>query len=353
MRIPAALMIAATLLSACSKDTAPTGKADQLPVDVVTAGAQEMQTGALSASPTYPATIAYDRESTLSLRVGGTLTLLRARIGDTFGKGALLATIDSASYAAQADRAAAESSRLARDAQRNHALVAAGALSPADAQDSSSALSEAQAGQRAAAYDLRSTRLIMPFAGVVLTKNADVGATVSPGQPLLTVADLNSQKIARVQVPQDRLGALHRGQTALLSISGNDDAITAHIQRIGAATDPRTGTVEVDLALDKGAHLPSGTVGSARFAGSSAGQRHDQSSPAEQDIPAEALVDNINGEGHVFIVTPQQTAQRVPIRILGFDGDYFQVLGLPPGVQVITSGAGFVSQGQRIAVQAQ
>ena len=55
------------------------------------------------------------------------------------------------------------------------------------------------------------TVLRAPFAGVILVRQAELGEVVSPGTPIVTLADLD-HLWARVYVPETDLGKVHWGQ---------------------------------------------------------------------------------------------------------------------------------------------
>lgn len=322
------------LLAACGKP-APEAPAP-LPVEVAMVG-----NGTAAQGAAYPARIAYDRETVLSPRLGGIVRAMPVSVGQRLGRGALIAALDDTPYRAALSRADADASRTARDAARDAALVSAGATAETDAKDAASAAQAARAARQAAAYDLASARLTMPFPGIVLAKSADIGATVAPGQPVASVADTASPLIARVSAPANAARNLQRGAPATISVDGQ--TITGHVLRIGAASDAASGTVEVDVALDAGHGLTSGAAGSAQFATAMA--------DGEQHIPAEALVDSQNGTGHVYLVTAG-VARLTALRVLGMGDSDVRVAGLPLGAKVITAGAGFVADGQRVTVLA-
>jgi RND family efflux transporter MFP subunit len=256
-------------------------------------------------------------------------------------------------YRAALARATADRDKLARAQERNMTLLAAGAIGSADAQDNQSVLQAARAAQVSARYDLSSTRVRMPFEGVVLSKAVDVGATVAPGQPLATVADMGSSLIARAQVPAEVANRLQRGMAATVTMSGAAAAITGHMLRKGALSDTRTGTVEIDVALPAPHALVSGTVASVQFGKGAIRSATIPGSPAVQYIPAEALVDSHDGRGHVFIVDPRdKSAHLVAITVYGFDDDSLRISGLHDDARVITVGAGYVADGQKVTVLA-
>jgi HlyD family secretion protein len=56
------------------------------------------------------------------------------------------------------------------------------------------------------------TKLLAPFSGVVLVRQAELGEVVSPGTPIVTLGDLDHLWV-RVYVPETDLGKVHFGQT--------------------------------------------------------------------------------------------------------------------------------------------
>ncbi len=333
MRRPVPVLLPAiALLGACGGQPAAQGPVP-LPVEVAAVAGGMADTGAA-----YGAVIAYDRETVLSPRVAGIVQAMPAQIGARLQRGALVAALADAPYRAALARAEADAARLGRADRRNGTLLAAGAVAAADVQDNATASAAARAAQTGAAYDLASTRVTMPFDGVVLARSADVGATLAPGQALVTVADLASPLTARAQVPVAVAAGLRPGAAAVVLLPGG--GTPAHVLRIGAASDPRLGTVEIDLALAPGARVASGAAVSVRF-------------PAARDsgahIPAEALVDSREGRGHVYLLD-RGRARLTTIGVLAIDDDDVRIAGLPPGARVITTGAGFVADGQPVAV---
>lgn len=330
-------------LLGCS-DVAPTDELTPLPVEVAT-----VVEASGEKSGVYPARIAYDREAILSPRVSGVIRRLPVTIGQRLKAGAVVLELDSTQYRATLARAEAEARRATRNANRDASLVDAGATAALDAQNNADQAIAARAARASAAYDLASTRLTMPFSGVVLAKSSDVGATVLPGQAVVTVADLGSSLIARALLPLEEARVVARGTPAKISVAGR--IYDGRVLRVHPAADAHTGSVEVVVAITTpGAQSGpvSGAAGTVRLAtyeaeGASAG--------GEQLIPAEALVDAHAGRSSVYLVDPRsRTAKLTKVRLLGPGDDGWRVSGLPVGSKVITSGAGFVQDGQRVTV---
>ncbi|WP_408586749.1 efflux RND transporter periplasmic adaptor subunit [Novosphingobium sp.] len=326
---------------------APQAVAPATPVRIFVVGAGADGTGP-AAGASYAALIHREREATLSFRLGGRMISSPPREGQRLGAGALVAAIDATPWRAALARAEADAARSARAAQRYGALAPDGAVSQAQARDAADALSAARAGVTAARYDLSSTRLTMPFAGVVLNRRAELGETLAAGQPVASVADLSSPLLATVQVPVARIAGLQRGTGAQVLVPGRAQPIAARVMRIGAASDARSGTVAVDLALEGAGGLPSGTSASAVFAGGAG-----SATASDVTVPAEALLEAGGARATLYVIDSKGRARRTQVGFLGFSDRMARVSGLAPGARVITAGAGFVGDGEAVVVTAE
>jgi len=63
---------------------------------------------------------------------------------------------------------------------------------------------------------LANSEIRSPFDGVVSVKDREIGETVSPGAPVLTVTNMNDRWV-RIYIPETRIGAVHLGQVATIS----------------------------------------------------------------------------------------------------------------------------------------
>lgn len=336
------------LLAACSA-----GPADEpeppVAVAAITVGDRPALAGEASATG-FSATIHRDREATLSFRVGGRITAMTARPGMRLGAGALVAAVDATPYAAGVARQAAEVDRLARAATRYDALVPEGAVAEAQAKDARNALAAARAALAAARYDAASAKLTMPFAGVVLSRQSETGETVSPGQAVAMVADLNAPLVATAQVPAGFAARLRAGMPAQVQVEGAPAPLAARVLRVAGGADARSGTVAVDLALSGAPPaLASGTTASARFSLPAAAAAGDGSTL----IPAEALLEAKGDSGYVYAIDAKGYARKRQVRFLGFDDQSARIAGIAPGTKLITAGAGFVTDGQAVTVARQ
>ena len=102
------------------------------------------------------------------------------------------------------------------------------------------------------------TRLSAPFAGVVTSRSAEIGALVTSGsagaQPLFTVSDVHRMRIY-VRVPQAASGQLSPGLHATLTLPEHPGrTFDAVMTRSSGAVDPQSGTVLIELQADNPDH---------------------------------------------------------------------------------------------------
>jgi RND family efflux transporter MFP subunit len=336
---------------ACTVGETAGADAPPIPVAAVTIGATDDRGGgAGSVSDSFAATIHRDREANLSFRVAGTVRAMPARPGMRLPAGALVAAIDETPYAANATRQSAEVDRLARAAGRYDVLVPEGAIADAQAKDARNALAAARAGLAAARYDLAAARLTMPFSGIILWRQAEIGETVTPGQSVALVADARAPLLAVAQIPAGVAARLRSGLAAQVSVEGLAAPLAGRVLRVAGASDPRSGTVAVDVLLSGApAGLASGTTASVALAPPRPTER---ARDGVVLLPAEALLEAQGQRGFVYVIDAGK-ARRRQVRFLGFVDQAVRVAGLPGGARVITAGAGFVANGQAVTVVAQ
>lgn len=127
--------------------------------------------------------------------------------------------------------------------------------------------------QQAAAKDTQAAALqsyatlLAPFDGVVTKKFFEQGQLAIPGQPVLMVEDVRSFRV-KLAVPDNLLPTLKLGQQIAVLLEGADGAQTNAMGKIivlGAAADPASHTVKVELALKPSAGLFSGRFARVRL----------------------------------------------------------------------------------------
>ncbi|MET0238821.1 MAG: efflux RND transporter periplasmic adaptor subunit [Sphingobium sp.] len=201
-------------------------------------------------------------------RTNGYVRRWLADIGDRVQAGQPLAILDAPEIdqqlaAAQADyQTALANQRLAETtAKRWSALLAKDAVSRQESDEKAGDLAARTAVANAASANVKQlraqqgfTRLAAPFAGVVTSRSAQIGALVVSGnaaaQPLFTVSDVHRMRIY-VRVPQSSSAQVQRGMGATLTLPEYPGrSFAATMTRSAGAVDAQSGAVLVELQAD-------------------------------------------------------------------------------------------------------
>ena len=150
--------------------------------------------------------------------------------------------------------------------------------------------------------------------------------------PLLTVMDV-SQVIARAHIPQPEAALLKVGDSAIITVPGEDQPIEGKVTVVSPALDPNSTTVEiwVQAKNPRGRLKPGTSVQLAMLAGSV---------PDSLVIPATGLLTAQDGSTTVMLAGSDGRAHQTTVRVGIRQGDRIQVVeGLKAGDRVVTSGA--------------
>lgn len=342
--------VALTLaLAACGPAKTPPAAAPPQAVEAVLVAAPRAEGGV-----TATGTLERRREMVLSFRIAGVLTRVGVEAGDPVRAGQVLATIDPAAVDARQQASGADLDKARRDLARARTLFAKGYVAKVRVDDAESAVKAATAAYSGAAFDRRWATLVSPASGVVLERRAQAGEVVQAGQAVVSVADLNSPLVLRVPLAARDVAGVAVGSTVEVGVDapqgqdGPGQVLTGHVTRVGQAADSRTGAVTVEIEVAARPELRSGQIATARIA-----SRAPATNAAFARVPAEAVLEASGDKAAVLRLDNGpggMRARRATVRFGGFDGDDALVAGLPDGARVITAGAGFVSDGDRVTV---
>jgi RND family efflux transporter MFP subunit len=302
----------------------------------------------------------------VSTRIPGTIGVLRVREGDRVRKGQLLAQLDAQENQANAAGAAAgidEARRGLDEARTRKQLtdttferyqrlfneqaisrqefdvkLAERALAAQGAARAEAHLRQAREGSRAADTMADYTRIIAPIAGVITSKQADLGATVFPAQPLMTIEDEGSYQL-ELAIPEDMTATVRTGTPVQVTLDALGSTFAAKIAEIVPSADPasRTFTAKIDLGR-KG--LRTGMFGRATITLAS--------SVSGITVPKTAIVER-GAMTSIWTVGKDRIARMRLVKVGKSVGDRVEVLsGLSDGEQVVMGGAEKVSEGNRV-----
>jgi multidrug efflux system membrane fusion protein len=344
----------AVVLAACGGGDAPAEPTR--PVLVVLPGE-----GPGSAPSAFAGEIRAREESPLSFRIGGQIVRRLADAGDRVHRGDVLAELDPGDErlqvdAAQAQLAAAEG-ELARATadQKRYAHLADEQLVSRSTLDAQNAAYIAAAGQaRAARAQLATarnqseyTQLRAPRDGVIATRNAEAGQTVTAGQAIYTLAGAAGREVA-IALPESRIREFAIGQPVLVELwSQPGKRLPGRIREIAAVADPQARTYATRIALDASAaaNVELGQSARVYIAGA-----QDAKSTALR-LPLSALQRDEGGRPAVWVVDPRTNAlKRVPVQVGAYDAESVPVLsGVRAGDRVVAAGGHLLREGQVVA----
>lgn len=346
----AALSVLA-LLAACSKP-APA------PEPVRAVRTLKVGSESVAARQEYAGEVKARTETRLAFRVGGKITARAVNLGDEVKAGQVIAQLDPADLklgqeAAAAGLRAAQASadQTAADLKRYRELHQQGFIGGAELERRETALKAAQATldqARAQAgaqgNQTQYTRLVADAAGVVTGVDAEPGAVVGAGAPIVRLALAGPRDVV-FSVPEDRVGearALLRqgGALAVRLWGATGEPVRATLREIAAAADPATRTFLAKADLG-GADVRLGQTATVAF---EHGRRD-----AVMRLPLSAVAQQ-GGQSVVWVLDgAAMTVRPQPVQVAGADGN--QVLvggGLQAGQEVVTAGVHVLTPGLKV-----
>jgi RND family efflux transporter MFP subunit len=284
------------------------------------------------------------REMMLSFRIPGVIERLAVDEGDPVKKGQVLAALDPTTVESRVRQAKADLDRARRDLGRLSGLVERGAISRQQLDVQQNALANAEAAYQSAAFDRRWAELVSPADGVVLTRTSQAGEVVQPGQGVVSIADETSPLVLRAPLADKDAVRVRLGEPAEVTVDAlPGETLPGTISRIGQQAGAASGAIEVEVTIEARPGLRSGLIAHAVISPPAA------SGQTFARVPAEAVLEAAGGRAFVMRLDPAGgVARRTAVTFGGFDGDDALIAGLQPSARVITAGAGYVADGQRV-----
>jgi len=203
------------------------------------------------------ATLRAKKRATVIARTRGVIRELRVEEGMRVSEGQVLAVLEDDEQRIAAERARTAAEVATSELERQAGLLDQGLVSEDVYERLRRDAVDARHAAELAELELSRTRIRAPFSGVVLTRQLDVGATVSDGTAVYDLADVDPLE-ADVNIPERHVTRLRPGQSVRLTADASDASVDARIERIAPSVDPATGTVKVTVAVAAGAGLRPG-----------------------------------------------------------------------------------------------
>ena len=301
----------------------------------------------------FSGTIRSRRASRLGFERGGMVAKVFVEEGDAVRQGQLIARLDTKQLRAARRRVAASLAEAnagvgisTLTAERLGQLAEEEFISRQEADEARFGLEAAEAKklelEAALAQidvDLRKSRLVAPFSGIVSSRLVDEGTVVAAGSPIVRFRE-SDQKEAVIGVPPSIALAIGAEQELEL---GNG-SVSAPVAALIDDVDERTRTVTVILELPEHAEAPDGQI--VRLV------HRREVADVGFWVPTTALTQGFRGMWTVYTVKPDgddAVVAREAVEVLHTETDRAFVRGtLEPGDRIVATGMHRVVPGQRV-----
>jgi RND family efflux transporter MFP subunit len=166
----------------------------------------------------------------------GKLTELLVKEGDQVSKGQVIAKLDDELISLQIENAKLNIAQLKNDNARFANLRKEQAVSSMEAEKMELALKSAEVQLKQLQKQLRGTKVLAPFSGVVTKKMADLGSMVMPGTPIVELTDISQLKLT-ISVPERDVLKFKKGQKVGVSVDAHDKEVSGSIYSISVQAD--------------------------------------------------------------------------------------------------------------------
>ncbi|MFK4204907.1 efflux RND transporter periplasmic adaptor subunit [Acinetobacter junii] len=285
---------------------------------------------------------------------GQRLTRVNVNVGDEVKRGQILAEINSETIRADlavAKASYAEAQAVLADAITNNKRIQqlknTGAISAQESTQYQTSQATAQARLDAAKAQIESnqlrlaqTQVVSPDNGVISARTATVGSLAQTGQELFRL--IRDHRLEwRAEVTSTDLYKLQQGMTAhVISPDPSQPKVTGQVRMIAPVIDPQTryGLVYVDLPTTQAIRM--GMFVKGEF---------DLGEKTAITIPQTALLLR-DGFSYVFVLDQNNRVTQKKVTTGRRQNDRVEILDLPLNVKVVSSGTGFLTDGDLVNV---
>jgi multidrug efflux system membrane fusion protein len=278
-----------------------------------------------------------DRETALLTETAGDVAEVLVAKGADVTTGQQIARLSNAQAEADLRRASEEKDRAQREFDNATALLERGVATVDRVAQARATLAAAEAQVTAAEEEMESTLIKAPFAGRLERLVLDEGEYVASGTEVGRIVDIHPLSV-EIRVPQQALSRIRNGQTAeVFFITGETREGTVTFVGSAAAADTRTFLAEIRVPNEDGA-IPAGISAEIRIA---TGQQ-------QAHFVAPSVI-SLNPDGTLGIKTVEDgKVAFYQIELVRAQVDGLWVSGLPDKVDLITTGQGYVREGEAV-----
>jgi len=193
-----------------------------------------------------------------------------------------------------------------------------------------------------ASQQLKDSTVFSPFSAIVVERRSNEGEMVTPGDKVLHLMDISRIKVEG-EFPERDLAMIKAGMQVKVSLDAYPGQVfQGHLELVGPTVDMVSRTFKVRAVLDNQERL----LKAGMFA------RMELCLPEEEAlfIPGEALIREVSGEAHVFVVK-DGLARKRRLEIGRRSNQLIEVIqGLTEGEEVVITGQDKLVDGRKIRI---
>lgn len=271
--------------------------------------------------------------------------------GQAVKAGETLLTLDQEERTLKYEQAQSELDSAILDHDANEKLVLQGAKSKTQFETMKAVLSRAKANLETARLELSRTDITAPFGGIVENTPPELGQLLRVGDSVVSILDIDPL-IVKAFVPQTDIGELTLQTTGVATLL-TGEVFTGKIHNISPSAQNSSRTFEIEFALDVNDKMPPLGV-SARLVLDLNSVTAVEISPAIVSLSTpsktadatashnktnDLIVKSVDFEGKVVYL---------PVERVKTSSGNLWVSGIPDGSSIITRGAGFVAEHEKV-----
>ncbi len=273
------------------------------------------------------------KKTSLGFSIPGSVHEIKVDIGDMVSAGATLAILDKTTMQNSYDASLAMLEQAEDAHERLRKVHENGSLPDIKWEEVVSKLQQAKSTSNIAKENLDDCLLKAPVAGVIGSRNIEIGSNAAPGIPVFELVDINRIYV-KVSVPENEISRISTRDKANISIpaAGIDNA-TGIVDKIGVMASPVSKTYEVKIVVDNPGHkIKPGMACDVNLETSA--------SDMALTIPYKAVLKDENNDKYIYMVdTKTNKIIRQDIKTGIFCNNDIEVKsGLSEGDQVLIDG---------------
>jgi RND family efflux transporter MFP subunit len=309
-------------------------------------------TSAVTSRVAFTGAISARFDMPIGVEDGGSIAAVLVEAGDRVRAGQLLARLDTsvaasqvASLKAQLEQAKAESTLAQQELKRAEQIVSSvAALSQSEVDRRRSEVATRAARVQAAQAQLAEvqarlgrTEIRAPADGVVLTRNAEVGQTATPGGAPLFRLGRGGEIEMRGQVSEQDLPKLALGMPANVRVTGVEKPFEGKVRLLGAVIDPQTRLGEIRIALKSDPNLRPGAFARGEV----------ETGRATHPVLPQTAVLSDGTTNYVLVVGAGNKVERRVVTVAGTNDKGIVIAsGLNGSERVVTTAGPFLREGE-------